>query len=76
MEMTEKEKREKAIKGLKSIHGVAVGDGAFYVTECSMGDFNRLLSDSIALLKAQEPITGETSDGYHTRCKTCSPASR
>ena len=25
-----------------------------------------LTSDALALLKAQEPITGETSDGYHT----------
>ena len=25
-----------------------------------------LLADALALLKAQEPITGETSDGYHT----------
>jgi len=25
-----------------------------------------ILKDALALLKAQEPITGETSDGYHT----------
>ena len=28
--------------------------------------FTERLYDAIALLKAQEPITGETSDGYHT----------
>lgn len=27
---------------------------------------DRLQPDALALLKAQEPITGETSDGYHT----------
>jgi hypothetical protein len=26
----------------------------------------KLMTDALALLKAQEPITGETSDGYHT----------
>lgn len=28
--------------------------------------YRDILSDALALLKAQEPITGETSDGYHT----------
>ena len=27
---------------------------------------DRILEDALELLKAQEPITGETSDGYHT----------
>ena len=29
-------------------------------------DGDRCIMDALALLKAQEPITGETSDGYHT----------
>lgn len=36
--------------------------GAFITTSC----INGVMSDSLALLKAQEPITGETSDGHHT----------
>ena len=54
--------REKVIKGLE------------WITELfSNHDWHAMdneevqsLKDAIVLLKAQEPITGETSDGYHT----------
>ena len=36
--------------------------GAFITNSC----INGVMADALALLKAQEPITGETSDGYHT----------
>lgn len=54
--------REEVIKGLESIHGVAVGDGAFYVTGCGMGDFNRLLKAAADALKGQEPISASITD--------------
>ncbi|MBR1820135.1 MAG: hypothetical protein IJ769_00785 [Clostridia bacterium] len=43
------------IEQLESIHAVAVGDGAFYVTECGMGDFNRLLKNAVAMLRKLKP---------------------
>ena len=45
----------KVIEGLEGIHAVAVGDGAFYVTACPFGDFNRLLKDALALLRPMVP---------------------
>lgn len=36
--------------------------GAFITNSC----INGVMADALALLKAQEPITDETSDGYHT----------
>lgn len=38
-----------------------------YWKDCSAtSTSNELLHDVLAMFKAQEPITGETSDGYHT----------
>lgn len=66
----EQELREKVVKGLSSIHAVAVGDGAFYVTECGMADFNRLLTDAAQLLKRLEPVAPVRKDGLY-RCGNC-----
>ena len=60
--MTEQEKREKFIKGLEKAHDVIVK----HVPVRYWGYYTFACTDAIALLKAQEPITGETSDGYHT----------
>lgn len=63
--VNDRELREKVIEGLESIHAVAVGDGEFYVTDCGMKDFNQLLGDTLALLKAHEPrlVTESDFDG-------------
>lgn len=62
--------REKVIKGLECC--VAYD---YKCNDCPYQDdggaedgcySDELKADAIALLKAQEPITGETSDGYHT----------
>ena len=65
MEMTD---REKVIKALEC----AIQYGPHYCGG-EFGDENEysrigqnVLMDALALLKMQEPITGETSDGYHT----------
>lgn len=39
-------------------YGGAGGDGVSCMT--------KMMRDALAMLEAQEPITGETSDGYHT----------
>ena len=54
--------REKVIKGLE--HAVDVFDGRIFGPMYDM--WMDATKDALALLKAQEPITGETSDGYHT----------
>lgn len=68
--MVEQEKSEKIIKGLKCL---ATQKG--YIHYCSTDNCpykdlhtcsGSIARDVLALLKAQEPITGETSDGYHT----------
>ena len=54
---------EKTIKGMESLH-TRLLDAA---TRDSIVMLDAIIvSDALALLKAQEPITGETSDGYHT----------
>ena len=60
---------EKVIEGLSSIHAVAVGDGAFYVTECGMRDFNRLLAEAVQLLKAQEANDAIPLKWMREKCK-------
>ena len=56
--------REKVIKGLECCSKGCSG-GCTYSVEG--GDCcTALAADALKLLKAQEPITGETSDGYHT----------
>lgn len=70
--MTDTEKLEKVIKGLECC---ILGNkhepdcdvcpySAGYNDTCDTMD--EIHADALALLKAQEPITGETSDGYHT----------
>lgn len=68
--MTEQEKREKVIRGLECC--IAYD---YLCNDCPYADdggaedgcySDELKTDALALLKAQEPITGETSDGYHT----------
>ena len=60
--------REKVINGLECC--LALEDN--YCDNCpySLNEWEcdkwQLKEDALALLKAQEPITGETSDGYHT----------
>ena len=70
--MIEKEKREKVIKGLERLFDNS-GCLAIYDSECDVcpykavnGCVDQIIKDALELLKAQEPITGETSDGYHT----------
>ena len=60
--MSDTEKREKVINGLE--HAVDVFDGRIFGPMYDM--WMDATKDAIVLLKAQEPITGETSDGYHT----------
>jgi hypothetical protein len=55
--------REKVIKGLESLHERLLD--AATREKIAMLDA-MIVADALALLKAQEPITGETSDGYHT----------
>lgn len=58
--------REKVIKGLECCTFIL---GKRKCDECPYAkgpDCYSLMPDAKALLKAQEPITGETSDGYHT----------
>jgi len=65
---------EKVIKGLEacSLAGTkddCIGYGCPYLIyndEVSDDCQEHMFDDALALLKAQEPITGETSDGYHT----------
>ena len=68
--MNEQEKREKVIRGLEfCIWKEEPGkceQCPYYLTLCIKKDAYQLKEDAIALLKAQEPITGDTSDGYHT----------
>ena len=52
--------REIIIEGLERRQRFKTPDGSSCVIPAN------LLQDALALLKAQEPITGETSDGYHT----------
>lgn len=55
--------REKVIKGMEccaSLHQCIVCES------CEYSRVDCAIDDAIELLKAQEPITGETSDGYHT----------
>lgn len=58
--------REKVIKGLEECLSASCRGfkpGAY----CPVTDETwNYIRDALALLKAQEPITGETSDGYHT----------
>ena len=50
--------KEKVIEGLESLlHSGKMYDAHLVIDTCEA---------AIALLKAQDPITGETSDGYHT----------
>ena len=55
---------EKVIKGLKYLHDVRRWSPD--ESEESITARRNITGDALALLKAQEPITGETSDGYHT----------
>ena len=67
--MTDREKREKVIKALECcvIHVNCAADGGCpYRPHADANCLNTAIKDALALLKAQEPITGETSDGYHT----------
>lgn len=77
--MTDNEKREQVINGLEcckqwSDAGIYEGYQPVICESCPRAELQidveecheALLNDAIALLKAQEPITGETSDGYHT----------
>lgn len=60
--------REKVVKGLECCAVGAECDHCPYVC-MNNGGFQgcyQMHQDALALLKAQEPITGETSDGYHT----------
>lgn len=55
--------RENVIKKLeKLLEQSRFNDSVGWNPDCD----TETLEDAIALLKAQEPITGETSDGYHT----------
>lgn len=47
-------KLEKVIKGLESIHAVALDKEQLYVNHMSMKDFNELLADALELLKAKD----------------------
>lgn len=69
--MTEQEKREKIIKGLECCNSLHNDSIVKCATDCPYWEFDAkcrgfVMRDALALLKAQEPITGETSDGYHT----------
>ena len=69
--MTEREKREKIIKGLECCNSLHNDSIVKCTTDCPYWEFDSkcrgfVMRDALALLKAQEPITGETSDGYHT----------
>lgn len=79
--MTDAEKREKVIKGLEQCVGYEDVDNNYTCIydgdinpNCPYGGtgedgescMTKMMRDALALLKAQEPITGETSDGYHT----------
>lgn len=57
--MTDAEKREKVIRGLERF----IDD---FKPFCGNRDDWQRVYDALALLREQEPITGETSDGYHT----------
>lgn len=59
---------EKVVKGLQhcfnaKCEGCPYGDTASGHYACKK---HEMLGDALELLKEQEPITGETSDGYHT----------
>lgn len=56
--MTEQEKRDWVIEGLEQYQEAGW---------TGINDYYRpFIIDALDVLKAQEPITGETSDGYHT----------
>lgn len=62
--MTDQEKREKVINGLEM---------SYTFSNCDEDNVlvpQRLVLDALALLKAQEPITPTTKDGY-THCGKC-----
>lgn len=50
---------EKTVKGLESIHAVALDKEQLYVNNMSMKDFNELLADALDLLKEREPVKTE-----------------
>ena len=62
--------REKVIKGLECCMSESLYYKCPYKSEdeCENGKYyySKAIEDAIALLREQEPITGETSDGYHT----------
>lgn len=47
---------EKTVKGLESIHAVALDKEQLYVNNMSMKDFNELLADALELLKEREAL--------------------
>lgn len=60
--------RDKVINGLECCLSVTKCGTCPYNTghDSWCGNTDKLLEDALAMVKAQEPITGETSDGYHT----------
>ena len=62
--MAEHEKREKVISDLEE-QIAWIRDNDFHKFP-GWGHSVLAMRDALELLKAQEPITGETSDGYHT----------
>lgn len=61
--------REKVIKGLQesAAYFRSSFDAMYGTVACEkFRSWTDAIEQAIALLKAQEPITGETSDGYHT----------
>lgn len=65
------DQREKVIEGLECCMTNPYLCDRTNCPYAGKGDENdycdmELIKDTIALLNAQEPITGETSDGYHT----------
>lgn len=57
-------KAEKVIKGLESIHAVALDKEQLYVNHISMKDFNELLADALELLKEREARVIDISEIY------------
>lgn len=68
--MIEQEKRKKVIRGLECCSAEDKRSSFCRKYDCPYRDYEEcpmnLMRDALDLLKAQEPITGETSDGYHT----------
>ena len=56
--------REKVIKGLELLKDF-LGDG-LPGKRVVFNSYINIVNNALSLLKEQEPITGETSDGYHT----------